>query len=920
MIDEGIEQFDNIDEQLRELNHKDGILVFPWEFRTGYVNNTENGYVEEDDPSNTNYLEKVFTGKENICVVWEKSTINVKPKNHNVMETVYGRGRYYIGKLISGRTDLKTIIEPIEDNESFLSMKDDDTITIAFYFPASTMLENLAQAYNEAEDKHYFYPTNEDKKKLYTIPEVGGDKFYYISNINLLTKITSSKIIGCEIEFSCIKDLLRKSGQASEQFIQYSAPGEPYSKPNITINEKGEKEVSFIKINKPRVNYLQFEMLGPGNITGINVIGRRFTDKGNSIEFKEWKWLLPYKFYTTQNNQLTHSAAPSKCLFYFPNEQIDIKTTIDWAQNYKEQNNAIARNNVAGKLTCGKVADWYDNVKLGNHKSNPTNDSNIRYDFFDQNWKPLEYLTEFSTYQLLGNMYCDDEITFNKDMTAIQLLIANSFIFLSQPQLPLSFTSSKPYRWSNVPIIGSLIAGIFGDRTLVPNTTSRKTMNYGYFMDADLASYFSCMGVQPTKDETQHSFFLNSFACEEVNEWLGVLSQNLSMCFELTDKFSVIPKDLTETLTFDTKYFGQYRYEPTWDETTQSEILGDYILPTKKSVLYNPTLTPLAPDSSEGFIIDKIIIFSNFMGKIRISCYSENKIMDKPCFTTTILSQPEFTKDFRQWMTIISTGGWKDKYISAQDSFTYPGYPIKNGNNIKDIKYEDNLRFEHLTHIEENILQRSDYLPLCCKIDGNTIEYKYKYTEFLPEIVTKEQFLAKYRGIRFYANLFGAVYEHNGMFNKDCIAQKTTTIDVIFSEDGTTQQEIVGTTFCSFGENPETLGINNGQCDSDYLKVKLYHEYPSIKISWNANVQYNQRITINIDFDDSNNNFIFKFTTNHFVWAENYSLADWNNDCSKGRSNTIRFPSPVISTWLAFNPSAEFSSNFLVSKFELLEK
>jgi hypothetical protein len=65
-------KYADIRSKLPDIGHENGIFVFPYELRSGYLNRTEQGYVWEDkkfDVDSYNFFQKLITGKDNINVV-----------------------------------------------------------------------------------------------------------------------------------------------------------------------------------------------------------------------------------------------------------------------------------------------------------------------------------------------------------------------------------------------------------------------------------------------------------------------------------------------------------------------------------------------------------------------------------------------------------------------------------------------------------------------------------------------------------------------------------------------------------------------------------------------------------------------------------------------------------------------------------
>ncbi|MBQ4209187.1 hypothetical protein II654_02035 [bacterium] len=113
----------------------------------------------------------------------------------------------------------------------------------------------------------------------------------------------------------------------------------------------------------------------------------------------------------------------------------------------------------------------------------------------------------------------------------IDVLVKNSFIYFQQLELPLDFSSTKPYKVSNLPIINGIIPALLGDRTLIQNLQRKSSIPICCIVDCAAAT---CASNLKIADEIGKNIPLAFFGGEEVPKYLGVETCNTSLCFSLT--------------------------------------------------------------------------------------------------------------------------------------------------------------------------------------------------------------------------------------------------------------------------------------------------------------------------------------------------------------------------------------------------
>ena len=644
------------------------VAVFPFILRSGFINMTEKGYVDRNaEPSNYGFFQKLFIGNESIIATWENSTRLVKPRNKNYYEYDFHLGTKYFGQVIDGMYNKSIEVEDVNIDGDFMGMKYSSNITLRF---------NVNQKFANGDSN--FYPYEVDMFKLYTIPQLSLNKWYYISNVETIYNDANTEIIMCEVTFSSLDDKLQQSGYAVEQYINYAAPGEPYAKPVIEYLENGSKEIILDPgcLNVSGIKYIQIELEGANALSGVQIQGRDivYNDDGKQIFYAN-KFLLPQKFVLPQSNNLSTKSTPTQNFFYFPDEMVSFTFNQDFVKQFKEVNDSVSTVDNSGVFTLGTLANWED-LHKGIHKSNSTTP---RTSIIDPVWAPLQGIGWTNTYGVVDNAYVSENLTYGTNSTAVEILAMNGIANMSYPTLPLSMASCKPYYLSSIPIIGGLLSMFVGDAYLgSPNSGKRVANRVGYFMDADIAGMLANVKVGNDSGNTitgRVESFIGAIGADNVPKYLGVGSLRTTICFKLTDTCTTYTWDNKKYENFNTEWIGQTFKKHNNDE-------NKVLVNQDGSKTYFKNQVANFIDTNKAFIIDQITVTALTAGNIKITCYSDN--MDSQ-WTTTVKSNGSWTGNIRDWMTVINTGGWDDSWTYREDNFTWPtGYNGATGEKMLD--------------------------------------------------------------------------------------------------------------------------------------------------------------------------------------------------------------------------------------------
>lgn len=710
-----------------DIDNYNGVFVFPYEIRSGFLNKTEVGYIETDeDIDSYSFFQKLITGKENINVIWKDSTKLVKPKGKNEYVFNFKVGEYYIGAIVGN--NLNKEVQFYDDDLNHKNIKLNNTVVLHFVYNTENSYSRL---FPEAAP---FITSKKDLFCLYRIPQLFGNEWMYITNINYETMPETNKIVGCFVSFASLNEQLSASGEILEGFIHENTPNEPYAKPKLTYEaDESGRVVPTIKLDdetihlqKKQVKYIQIEIFGANALTAINIIGREIKEREiegkNEIYFGAWKFLYPSKFYPPKIYDLEKTNSPSINFFVFPFCSIDFTKSVAWIDQWRKASDVVATNNFTGVLHIGEASDWND----FDHKSNKKSELGVFYEYYSEQWKPFTEINVDSLFDLSrGAVYCTETLKYDIRDTFLDILIKNSFIYRFQLELPLSFSCSKPYRLSDIPIIGGMFPAIFGDRTINPNLTRTNNIPICCIVDCAAATCGANILIGSGDGLKGKNIPLSFFGGEDVPKYLGVETCNTSLCFSLTKW--MVDKDGKE---WDTVYLGEKINEK-----------DEELLPNGQPFLYDGTQkTTLEGD--ETFVIDKIMIQGLIKGKIKITFFSQywlkkedsnkkNNENEKPLWTTTVQSKAKYTNSLRNWTTEINVGCWDWKYIEKEvkgDNFTWPTKPVYSINDTEVDRTKIITKTKELPFVKQSFSHsQHDYIKIANASDVRLNDKNFIY-------------------------------------------------------------------------------------------------------------------------------------------------------------------------------------------------
>lgn len=746
--------------------YKSEVHIFPFVLRNGFQNVSQRGFEPKGSSTSAfSFFQKVFTGLETITATWKNSTkLNVREADKGTYDYDFQVGDYYKGLIVPGSAVRRLEINDVNGNEDFMAMQEAQEVTIMF--------SRNAQGVGSTEEQG-FELTEDDMFNLYIIPEIFENKWLYISNHTTYTHPQNKNIILTEVVFTSLKDSLEKSGRALEQYVQYAAPGEPYAMP--TFDPDGNVVLSQTTMNPEAVKYLQVELQGASALSSIIVFGRQlyWDDENRKWYTSPSKILLPTNLLNPQANHLNKTSAPTKNFYFFPDEQVEVRATKEWLTSEKDKQQAFSQVKNMGAFTMGIPGDWSGFT----HCSNPIQSSTgLHIDYISKSWNPISTFaragSDWKTKDSSGNPYTTDTIVYDRYDDMRKLLIKNGMAFMSQLEIPLSFTSSRPYMWSSIPIIGFWTRW-FGDKAIFPNTENVKNIHLGYFIDCDIATMIKQAYEEPAlKDKDGNPLevigSLQMFNGQNTPPLLTPQATNTTIAFELTDKVSFTDPKYTGVVGdmnkgIDTVYLSQLTNE-------QGQALHNDDTP----LLMNCSNGNLEPhiSSADGWVIDAVMVQALHIGKVKLSCFGKYTYnnLSNPLFTQTVMSNSMFdNENIRNWTTSITLGCWDSSWSSGD--ITWPLQPQKDVTEYettidftgKNIDFETSSVAGTFTQlyakigdvIQENLPMnwaKENSLVLEDKIsqiayNGDTNNYEYSYQQYGCQ--NRQEFINKYDTIQF---------------------------------------------------------------------------------------------------------------------------------------------------------------------------
>ena len=162
-----------------------------------------------------------------------------------------------------------------------------------------------------------FLPTEEDQFKTFQIPQETQFKKPYKLEEFIITKDPESKaILSVLCVFISLEEEIAQSGQAVEQFIHLSAPGEGFAYPNIVEDEDGKQSIELDEetIKNYGITEAQVEVYGGAGISSLTIAGRKVEDE-NDNKIIAPRLIFPFEMKTPQPSEITKASGGEQTFY-----------------------------------------------------------------------------------------------------------------------------------------------------------------------------------------------------------------------------------------------------------------------------------------------------------------------------------------------------------------------------------------------------------------------------------------------------------------------------------------------------------------------------------------------------------------------------------------------------------------------------
>jgi len=685
-------QTDKLEEKIKD---KLNTPIFPLNLLTT-IKNTNNGLMGNNAIRNRFYQwEAIITGNESIFVNWQNSTkytqVNIdatKPQDKPHWKVEYQKGDMFMGSFYD------------EQGETTFGESD---------FGSFGKFTNISDNVN-FKFKSLFKIDLEALTKLYLIPDrvnnyqgFQDNNIYYISNFQNYRN-ESGDFVYSDIEFTNIKQELSQSGQAIQQKIYFSSPGQGYAFPRNIYDETGkfiDYELHPEYIKDLGVNTIQLEITGNAAIVGIEIFGspiENLNESNNNI-YPNRKLLIDnLKLPIQEDFQIVSNANNS---YYYTD--IDLQVTADY-DNYAQRRKELVGDKQMNYQ--GLIQMNHDTTIETNPQNLTINDLNLMVtDSFLKRIGNNGILNVAPNYYFYDGIQNDNTIGYGKKeidikkipgnrMTFKDILNLMSFTFQHINQLPFSTNTKLTWSLKDIPIIGGLLNKItFGFPYFWRQITSNSNLLYPNLQ------IFPALISKPVYDFFTGTTFasniqkdnikkipLDVFQTEE-SSTLGAIfgseSTTTSLAFDLTDKCNIDYYTKSKNITSvnrpsSTLMINQLVSIPQHSNELMKGKISERFYSMNKFTEIEDKFTDI--QGTGNYIINGIGIRMIGDGDIRITMYKDNidflpegtDIRNSIIYQSIIKSQAGYrNSQIREWLTFQKMN-FIDSLTTWENDFTWP--------------------------------------------------------------------------------------------------------------------------------------------------------------------------------------------------------------------------------------------------------
>ncbi|WP_419334154.1 hypothetical protein [Spiroplasma endosymbiont of Sarcophaga variegata] len=542
-------------------------------------------------------------------------------------------------------------------------------------------------------------------------------QWLYPSNVINYYSPYDGSFLWQEITFSSINDKISNSGLSVRQFIQTSAPGEGYTFPKITYDEKLNKgivELDEILLKDPGVRAMAVKFYGNPIFFDMPVIGRPIIKGEFNKKVMNSRDLLMYNMYPAAPDKINTYASPDVSWYNIQGIQPTMITGFkDWKDSMEARYDFWNQKNSEGIVITDPTTTSATNSSVG--RNIHTEDDNSKF-YWSKNWNitPPNKVkvnsgnvdniisTQASSYfrrkDEFGNTVGQVQFEYNKMGTSNvwDILNMNNFINRQTTVLPLNYTQKLVFNPFTIPGgVGKFLNFIsFGiPWGWVINQDEKTWPNFQFlngFMSANIYSFYNDAFWG---DSAQGNGYLPfEIFREQGNDKVGAIfganATSLGFTTLLTDKCkgTVLTNDgkPTEELIYST-----YNLKQLNPKTNRVYLINeqtkavDAQTPVSDSEKDNDLEFLQTPDGTNcSYIIDMFSIQALYKGNFEIIFYADNPYTnnEEDYLRLSVWSFRGKTKSVLNNYLRDMTTNYKTSFLLPHDyeipTFNYPQYVL----------------------------------------------------------------------------------------------------------------------------------------------------------------------------------------------------------------------------------------------------
>lgn len=681
---------------------RDLIYVEKWDIKSGYINQTNAGIVSDVyDSSDFSSYFKVITGKQPLLAVGYKSLQNMVfgPDDKSSSGGKMWKGSWFLpefrlGTLISNEKHT----EFINDNtdSSYIDFQEVQTITLEFSNKLKVLVVDTDNVGNRITDNlTEWYKDN--YLSLFRIPQLAGEQWLYITQAPVVYDENGIEVI--TITFERLNNLVKKSGQANEQFVNkgYSIGGK-YSQGNYTYTSDNRslinidlKGLSFYPLNN-----IQIDLIGNGIFGGCLFYGHpvRQTELDNIYDYRvgESRLLIPANFMPCKENETDRSKNNISNMTLITECSTELQDVVDWA------NTGAYGLESWGAIIRAKEEDGSGNLSFNWQTFNML-PSGTFIDYYNDKWRPwvkagtseIKIFNKFYTSSLAkdnptvsdvgvvtnaGVMFSSDDNFFK---TNLKLALSN----LQLITLPLSKKHTVGSTVKSLPLIGGIANMIgIGNISTGQRTTEDQHIEFCGLIEPRTVYNFD---INRYTGGNNHSIPFPVFSGDNVNA--KMFNTNFVKRGFRAYLYNIINNG---NGNINTQNLGQTKYARLVNEDGSVAWINNDHSPLYLQIGNNSIINPVGmSDDIVGWEIDGIILQDFSKSDVRITCYRD----DEPLWTGFYQTQGKYSDNILEWQTVIKTNGFDKEILPELENKQWPESPVFKTFDTTDTVYDINVNF-----------------------------------------------------------------------------------------------------------------------------------------------------------------------------------------------------------------------------------